>query len=54
MLIGLLDFYFETVGDAQLARFMKNPENNGKLMQDGFWGYTRHPNYFGEAFSGGS
>ena len=36
------------VGDAQLARFIKNPANKGKLMQSGLWAYTRHPNYFGE------
>lgn len=42
-------FYFEVVGDAQLARFLKNPINKGKLMQEGLWAYTRHPNYFGEA-----
>ncbi len=46
--IWLLGFYFEVVGDAQLARFIKNPVNKGKLMQSGLWAYTRHPNYFGE------
>lgn len=44
----LIGFYFEAVGDAQLARFIKNPTNKGKLMQSGLWAYTRHPNYFGE------
>jgi len=46
--VWLFGFYFESVGDAQLARFIKNPENKGKLMQSGLWAYTRHPNYFGE------
>ncbi len=46
--VWLFGFYFESVGDAQLARFIKNPENKGKLMQTGLWAYTRHPNYFGE------
>lgn len=46
--VWLLGFFFELVGDAQLARFIKNPTNKGKLMQDGLWAYTRHPNYFGE------
>jgi len=41
-------FLFEAVGDAQLARFIRNPANAGKLMQSGLWSYTRHPNYFGE------
>jgi steroid 5-alpha reductase family enzyme len=46
--VWLFGFYFEAVGDAQLARFTKNPANKGKLMQSGLWAYTRHPNYFGE------
>ncbi len=46
--VWLVGFFFESVGDAQLAKFIKNPENKGKLMQSGLWAYTRHPNYFGE------
>ncbi|NQV90557.1 DUF1295 domain-containing protein [Candidatus Uhrbacteria bacterium] len=46
--VWLFGFYFEAVGDAQLRRFLKNPTNKGKLMQEGLWAYTRHPNYFGE------
>ena len=42
---GLL---FETIGDWQLARFKSNPENKGKVMDQGLWAYSRHPNYFGE------
>ncbi len=44
--IGL---YFEGVGDAQLERFKKDPANAGKVMDQGLWRYTRHPNYFGDA-----
>ena len=40
--------FFETTGDWQLARFKANPENAGKVMDQGLWRYTRHPNYFGE------
>lgn len=51
-LVGLgvwtLGFIFESIGDSQLARFLKDPESKGKLMQSGLWRYTRHPNYFGE------
>ncbi len=39
---------FESVGDWQLARFKGHPKNRGKVMATGLWGYTRHPNYFGE------
>lgn len=48
MAVWLVGFSFEAVGDAQLARFIKDPVNKGKLMQGGLWAYTRHPNYFGE------
>lgn len=46
--VWLFGFVFESVGDAELARFVKQPLNKGKLLQDGLWRYTRHPNYFGE------
>lgn len=48
VLIWIFGFFFETVCDFQLAKFIKNPLNKGKIMQDGLWKYTRHPNYFGE------
>lgn len=48
LIVWVLGFYFETVGDAQLAKFIKDPNNKGKLMKSGLWAYTRHPNYFGE------
>jgi len=41
-------FYFEAAGDWQLARFKRDPANHGKVMQQGLWRYTRHPNYFGD------
>jgi steroid 5-alpha reductase family enzyme len=40
---------FEAVGDAQLARFKADPANRGRLMDRGLWGWTRHPNYFGDS-----
>jgi steroid 5-alpha reductase family enzyme len=42
-------FAFESVGDAQLARFLGDPANKGHIMDRGLWAWTRHPNYFGEA-----
>ena len=47
--VWLVGMFFETVGDVQLARFMGNPANAGKVMNQGLWRYTRHPNYFGDA-----
>jgi len=45
----LLGLGFESVGDWQLARFKRNPANQGRVMDRGLWRYTRHPNYFGDA-----
>ena len=39
---------FESIGDAQLARFKAQELNAGKVMRTGLWRYTRHPNYFGD------
>ena len=47
--LWLIGFVFEAGGDWQLARFTANPANTGKVMDRGFWGWTRHPNYFGDA-----
>jgi steroid 5-alpha reductase family enzyme len=46
--LWLLGFYFEAVGDWQLARFKADPANAGQVMDRGLWGLTRHPNYFGD------
>jgi len=40
---------FEAVGDWQLARFRADPSNRGRVCDRGLWGWTRHPNYFGDA-----
>ena len=48
VLVWLLGFVFETVGDWQLSKFISNAKNKGKIMKYGLWKYTRHPNYFGE------
>jgi len=46
--IWIIGFIFESVGDKQLAVFLANPANKGKILDTGLWRYTRHPNYFGE------
>ncbi len=48
-LLWLVGFVFEAVGDAQMARFKADPANRGKVMREGLWAFTRHPNYFGES-----
>lgn len=49
VLAWLVGFTFEAGGDWQLARFKADPANRGRVMAEGFWRYTRHPNYFGDA-----
>jgi steroid 5-alpha reductase family enzyme len=47
--VWLLGVVFEAVGDAQLARFKADARNKGTVMDRGLWGWTRHPNYFGDS-----
>jgi len=49
VMVWLVGFGFESIGDWQLARFKANPANAGKVMDQGLWSLTRHPNYFGDA-----
>lgn len=49
LVLWLIGFTFEVIGDRQLAQFLKNPANRGLILQTGLWRYTRHPNYFGES-----
>lgn len=46
--VWAVGLYFEAVGDWQLTRFLADPDNRGKVMDQGLWRYTRHPNYFGD------
>ena len=49
IVLWAIDFFFEAVGDLQMARFKADPANKGKVFNRGLCRYTRHPNYFGEA-----
>lgn len=49
LLIWLLGFVLEAGGDWQLSRFRREPANRGKVMDQGLWRYTRHPDHFGDA-----
>lgn len=49
IVVWLIGFTFEAGGDFQLARFKRNFANKGKVLNTGFWKYTRHPNYFGDS-----
>ncbi len=47
LFIWLFGFSFEALADYQLKKFIQNPKTSG-IMQEGLWGWSRHPNYFGE------
>jgi steroid 5-alpha reductase family enzyme len=49
VVVWLVGFVFETVGDLQLTRFRNDPSSAGQVLDTGLWRYTRHPNYFGDA-----
>jgi cyclopropane-fatty-acyl-phospholipid synthase len=38
----------EASADRQLSRFKAEPDHRGKVCRDGWWRYSRHPNYFFE------
>lgn len=49
IVLFIVGLSFEAGGDFQLAQFKRNPNNKGKVLNTGFWKYTRHPNYFGDS-----
>ena len=48
ILIWILSVGNTILADRQLARFRARPENHGKTCREGWWRYSRHPNYFFE------
>ena len=49
LLVWIIGFVFESVADAQLRNFIKTKKSKDKkIMDEGLWKYSRHPNYFGE------
>jgi steroid 5-alpha reductase family enzyme len=49
IILWIIGFTFEAGGDIQMAKFRADTSNKGKVMDKGFWHYTRHPNYFGDS-----
>ena len=43
-----IGFFFEALGDYQKYMFKTSHHNQHRVMKQGLWKYTRHPNYFGE------
>lgn len=50
VLLWVAGLAFEAIGDAQLSAYKAQPrESRLPVMDRGLWGWTRHPNYFGDA-----
>lgn len=47
--IAIAGLLTEAVADWQLTLFRSNPANKDAVMDRGLWGWSRHPNYFGDA-----
>lgn len=48
LLCYALGTLFHLGSDWQKWAFKQDPQNRGKLLDRGFWGLSRHPNYFGD------
>lgn len=48
VLVWLVGFAFEVIGDRQLRQFIASKPEKGAVLDTGLWRYSRHPNYFGE------
>jgi len=50
VVVWAVGLFFEAVGDHQLAAYRAQPRSDRPPVLDtGLWGWTRHPNYFGDA-----
>lgn len=49
LVVWLIGFFFEVLGDKQLDTFIQKKNKTSTIMKTGLWKYTRHPNYFGES-----
>jgi len=46
--VGIAAVTFELAADTQMRRFVAGDRRAGAVMDRGLWGWSRHPNYFGE------
>ncbi|MDX2381041.1 MAG: DUF1295 domain-containing protein [Acidimicrobiia bacterium] len=48
MAVWLFGFAIEVTADRQKTAFRADAANEGRFITTGLWGWSRHPNYFGE------
>ena len=46
--VALIAFWGENTADRQLSEFRSHSANRGQTCREGWWRYSRHPNYFFE------
>ena len=46
--VALIGLAGESVADAQMTSFKRDPASKGRVCQKGLWKWSRHPNYFFE------
>lgn len=46
--VYMIGTIFHFGSDFQKRKFKKQPDSDGKILDTGFWGMSRHPNYFGD------
>lgn len=49
IIVFLTGLVIEAIADLQLLMFKQDSNNDGVVLTSGLWGFSRHPNYFGEA-----
>ena len=48
IILWLTGFVIEIVADEQKRKFKLDPSKQNSFITDGLWGWSQHPNYFGE------
>lgn len=47
---GMFAVILQFWSDEEMRAFRKRPKGGEEVMTDGWWAWSRHPNYFGEVF----
>ncbi|WP_018156332.1 DUF1295 domain-containing protein [Demetria terragena] len=47
--VAVAGVVIESLADRQMDQFKADSSRRGQIMDDGLWGWSRHPNYFGDA-----
>jgi steroid 5-alpha reductase family enzyme len=51
IVLAVIGILVESLADWQLSRFRADPSSRERIMDQGLWRYSRHPNYFGDALT---